>query len=148
MKLNKNVFLTTLTLAALTAGAWAQTETASNATPPNGYAASAPAPAPPPVTAADIQELKAALAAQQQQIQALQAQLQGKDQALQQLRSGGPSATEPVAVASDSTVAVATNLQETPTEKTSQNAGSSDERIHRWIAHAPAFAHDLMRLPL
>src|ERR1039457_2697197 len=129
MKLNKNVFLTTLTLTALIAGAWAQTETALNAAPPNGSAASAPAPAPPPVTPADIQELKAALAAQQQQIQALQAQLQGKDQALQQLRSGGPSATEPVAVASDSTVAVATNLQETPTEKTRQNAGSSDERI-------------------
>jgi len=129
MKLNKNVFLTTLTLAALTAGAWAQTETALNATPPTGYAASAPAPAPPPVTAADIQELKAALAAQQQQIQALQAQLQGKDQALQQVRSGGPSATQPVAVASDSTVAVAANLQETPPEKSNQNAGSSDERI-------------------
>ena len=43
MKLNKNVFLTALTLAATTAGVWAQTETASNAAPPKGYAASAPA---------------------------------------------------------------------------------------------------------
>jgi hypothetical protein len=35
MKLNRNLFLTGLTLAALTAGAWAQTETASNITPEN-----------------------------------------------------------------------------------------------------------------
>jgi len=138
MKLNKNAFLTTLTLAVLTAGAWAQTETASNAAPPSGYAASTPAP--PPVTAADIQELKAALAAQQQQIQALQAQLQSKDQALQQVRSAGPSAT-PLSTtasaaapnaggaASDSPATVATNLQDAPADKTQQNAGSSDERI-------------------
>jgi Skp family chaperone for outer membrane proteins len=138
MKLNKNAFLTTLTLAALTAGAWAQSETASNAAPHSGYAASTPAP--PPVTAADIQELKAALAAQQQQIQALQAQLQSKDQALQQVRSAGLSAT-PLSTtasaatpnaggaASDSPATVATNLQDAPADKTQQNAGSSDERI-------------------
>jgi Putative porin len=138
MKPNKNVFLTTLILAAFTAGAWGQTETASNAAPPSGYAASAPAP--PPVTAADIQELKAALAAQQQQIQALQAQLQSKDQALQQVQSAGPSATPLPATpsvatpntggaASDSAATVASNLQDAPADRTQQNAGSSDERI-------------------
>ncbi len=47
---------------------------------------------PPPVTAADIQELKAALAAQQQQIQALQAELQSKNQTSQpQVQSAGLS---------------------------------------------------------
>ncbi len=80
MKSNKNVFLTALILVALTAGAWAQTETASNAAPSHGPAAAA-TPAPTPVTAADIQELRAALAAQQQQIQALQAQLQSHPKA-------------------------------------------------------------------
>jgi hypothetical protein len=133
MKLNKNLFLTALTLAALTAGAWAQTETASNAAPPKGSAASAPA-QPSPVTAADIQELKDALAAQQQQIQALQAQLQSKDQALQQVRSGGPSVPQPIATqpvdvaASDSPATVATPPQEGQ-DRSTQNAGSSDERI-------------------
>jgi hypothetical protein len=133
MKLNKNLFLTALTLAALTAGAWAQTETASNAAPPKGSAASAPA-QPSPVTAADIQELKDALAAQQQQIQALQVQLQSKDQALQQVRSGGPSVPQPIATqpvdvaASDSPATVATPPQEGQ-DRSTQNAGSSDERI-------------------
>lgn len=133
MKLNKNVFLTALTLAALTVGVWAQTETASNAAPPKGYAASAPA-SPSPVTAADIQELKDALAAQQQQIQALQAQLQSKDKALEQARTSGPSAPQPVSTqpvdvaASDSPAPVATPRQEGQ-DRSSQNAGSSDERI-------------------
>jgi hypothetical protein len=133
MKLNQNLFLTALTLAALTAGAWAQTETASNAAPPKGSAASAPA-QPSLVTAADIQELKDALAAQQQQIQALQAQLQSKDQALQQVRSGGPSVPQPIATqpvevaASDSPATEATPPQEGQ-DRSTQNAGSSDERI-------------------
>jgi Skp family chaperone for outer membrane proteins len=127
MRLNHSM-LTALMLAAVTAGAWAQTETASNAAPPK--ASTAPAPAPPPVTAADIQELRDALAAQQQQIQALQAQLQSKDQALQQVRSAGPATPQPADVAaSDSAATVASNLQQTPTARTNQNAGSSDERI-------------------
>jgi hypothetical protein len=71
MKLIKNVFLTALTLAALSAGAWA--EDAATGTPTKPAAA---APAPPPVTAADVQALKDALAAQQQQIERLTQQLQ------------------------------------------------------------------------
>jgi Skp family chaperone for outer membrane proteins len=133
MKLNNNLIFTTLTLVALTASAWAQTEMTANVAPATGPAASAPAPT--PVTAADIQELKDALAAQQRQIQALQAQLQAKEQAQQKVQSADPPAV-PVAVtapaapqASDSTVTIASNLQETPTNKSQQNAGSSDERI-------------------
>ncbi len=78
MKLNQNLFLTALTLAALTAGAWAQTETASNTVPVKNPAAAVPAaaPAPPTVTGADVQALKDALAAQQLQIQQLTQQLQ------------------------------------------------------------------------
>jgi hypothetical protein len=58
MKRTKNIFLTALALAALSAGAWAQTS-----------ASDAPAQ---PITAADVQALKDALAAQQKRIQALE----------------------------------------------------------------------------
>jgi hypothetical protein len=128
MKLNPTLLLATLALAAFTSGAWAQTETASNTAPAVG--APAAAPVAPPVTAADIQELKAALAAQQQQIQALQAQLQHRDEALQPAPSAASSESRPAsAEAPPSAATVATNLQETPADKTNQNAGSSDERI-------------------
>lgn len=139
MKLNYTLLRTALALAALTAGAWAQTETASNITPPSGNAPAAPAQ--PTVTAADIQELKAALAAQQQQIEALQAQLRSKNEAAQPAQPSGPSATQAAVTqpavtqsaggtASNSPTTVATNLQETPPQgHTNQNAGSSDERI-------------------
>ena len=126
MKYSKSVFLTALILAVLTTGAWAQTEAASNA--PAKGAESTPATS--PVTAADIQELRDALAAQQRQIQVLQEQLQIKNQALQQpVQSAAPSAVRPVNSIPNSPVTVATNLQETPTSKNNQNAGSSDERI-------------------
>jgi hypothetical protein len=81
MKLTRSLFLSVLILAASTASVWAQTMTASN-TSPSTPAAAAPAatpaatPAQPPITAADIQALKDAIAAQQLQIQALQEQLQ------------------------------------------------------------------------
>ena len=59
----KNLFLTALTLVALSAGAWAQTSTPA-------------APASSTVTAADVQALKDALAAQQKQIDQLMQLLQ------------------------------------------------------------------------
>jgi hypothetical protein len=104
MKATNNLFLTALTLAALTAGAWAQTETASNTPPAKEYPPAAAAPAAPPVTAADIQELRDALAAQQLQIQALQQQLQRKDQALQQIQSAAepPAKPGPAQIAANS----------------------------------------------
>src|SRR5712672_3650117 len=102
MKSNKNLFLTTVILAALSAGAWAQAVSS---------------PDQPPVTANDIQELRQALAAQQRQIQALQLQLQSKDQApaptpapRETPSAATPAASEP----SDSSAAVATNLQAKP----------------------------------
>jgi Skp family chaperone for outer membrane proteins len=140
MKSNQHLFLTALILVALTAGAWAQTETASNGAPANGSPTAAPVPA--PATTADIQALKDALAAQQQEIQALQAQLRSKDQALEQGPSASVSATPPptqpaAAEASKSVATVATNLQDTTQDTTqdtsldqsNQHAGSSDERI-------------------
>ncbi|MGA2856545.1 MAG: hypothetical protein ABSE40_06720 [Candidatus Sulfotelmatobacter sp.] len=91
MKPMNRLSLTAFTLAALTAGVWAQTQTASNAVPA-APAAATPSPASPVVTVADIQALKDALAAQQQQIQALQEQLQRKNEALQPVQ---PSVGEP-----------------------------------------------------
>src|SRR5580700_8242198 len=72
MKSTKTLFLTVLALAVLTTGAWAEN-------PASGEPAAketAPAPAPPPITAADVQALKDAMAAQQQQIERLTLQLQ------------------------------------------------------------------------
>lgn len=72
MKSTKTLFLTALTLAALTTSVWAEN-------PASGAPAgkeTAPVPAPPPITAADVQALKDAMAAQQQQIERLTLQLQ------------------------------------------------------------------------
>jgi hypothetical protein len=77
MKPTTNLFLTALTLAALSAGAWAQTS----------------APAQPAVTAADVQALKEALAAQQQQILALQDELHRKEQVAQQAQTTAADAS-------------------------------------------------------
>src|SRR3982075_583157 len=82
MKSAKKLLLTALTLAATTAGVWAQTSSA--APPPKKKHKVAAKTATPAVTAADVQALKDALAAQQQQIQQLTQQLQQNAQAWQQ----------------------------------------------------------------
>jgi hypothetical protein len=87
MKATTNKLLTALALAALTAGAWAQTEVASNAAPAKDPAPAAATPAPAPVTAADVQALKDALAAQQLQIQKLTEQLQRQQEQQQAQQS-------------------------------------------------------------
>jgi hypothetical protein len=76
MNSTKNLFLTTLTLAALSAGAWAQ----SGASTPQSA----------PVTAADVQALKDALAAQQKQIERLTQQLE-RQESLQEAQTAGGS---------------------------------------------------------
>jgi hypothetical protein len=82
MKPAKRILLTVLTFAALTAGVWAQTQIASNAAKPAASGPATPTPAP-VITAADVQALKDALAAQQLQIQKLTEQLQ-RQQAVQE----------------------------------------------------------------
>src|ERR1039458_7629803 len=72
MKATKTLFLIALTLAVLTTSVWGED-------PASGAPATketSPAPAPPPITAADVQALKDAMAAQQQQIERLTLQLQ------------------------------------------------------------------------
>jgi hypothetical protein len=94
MKLTKKLYLTTLVLAAFTAGAGAQTPTTPKATTPKPKKTK-----PAPITAADVQALKdaiasqqAAIAQQQQQIQQLQDTLQHKDQSVQQAQSAAADA--------------------------------------------------------
>lgn len=132
MKSSTKVFFTVLTLAALSASSWAQATTP--VTDQDKDKAEATAVAQPQVTAADIQALKDALAAQQRQIQALQVQLQSKSKDEAQARKESPStglaAAPPAASkASDSSAAVATSAQSQSPDRISQNAGSSDERI-------------------
>jgi hypothetical protein len=89
MKASTKLFVTALTLAALAAGAWAED-------PASGPAAAKPAaaaPAPAPITAADVQALKDALASQQQQIERLTEQLQ-RQQAWQAQQSAAEAAVK------------------------------------------------------
>ncbi|MGD1022389.1 MAG: hypothetical protein ABR880_06380 [Candidatus Sulfotelmatobacter sp.] len=136
MHRTKSVFLTVLTLAAFSASAWAQTSSpvtlASNGE--HGVAATSPAPAPAPapsaVTAADVQALKDALAAQQLQIDRL-TQLLQRQQAQSAVEAEGKAGTAqssavPQQVAEvtagaaaqqdNSTTAPTLNLQDTPAQ--------------------------------
>ena len=108
MKPNKKVFLTALMLAALSAGAWAQTSAATKPAAKKKHKAVAAEPAQPAVTAADVQSLKDALAAQQQQIQALTDELHRKDQVAQQAQTAAADA----AVRADAAQAQATQDQQ------------------------------------
>ena len=81
MKSTKYLFLTVLTLAALSAAAWAQTSDSAAPAPKKKNKPLAAAPAPPAITAADVQSLKDTLAAQQQQIQQLSQRLQQAQEA-------------------------------------------------------------------
>jgi len=72
MKSTKTLILTALTLAVLTTSVWAENPASSAPAAKE----TVPAPAPPPITAADVQALKDAMAAQQQQIERLTLQLQ------------------------------------------------------------------------
>lgn len=83
MKAGK-LIATVLTLVAVTAGTWAQTGASSTAPKKKRKAVAATAPAQPAASAADVQALKEAVAAQQQQIQQLTQQLQQNQQAWQQ----------------------------------------------------------------
>jgi len=91
---------TALAIAALSASLAAQTQIASNSKPANPAStpASATAPAQPAITAADVQSLRDALAAQQAEIQALRDQIQRQNDALHLQSaetSSGPHAPAP-----------------------------------------------------
>lgn len=83
MKPSKKFFLVLTVLVALSAGSWAENPESKPAANNSSAAAAAPAP---PITAADVQALRDALAAQQKQIEQLTQQLQAQ-QAWQQQHS-------------------------------------------------------------
>src|SRR6202161_1354921 len=104
MKPSKKLIATAFALAALIAGAWAEN-------PPSGAPAGkdgAAAPAPPTVTAADVQALKDALAAQQLQINRL-TELLERQQAQQAAAEAASMSNTRPAPEQPSTAAVATN---------------------------------------
>lgn len=92
MKHTCKLFIAALALATLPAILRAQTQTAANIAPSSPAAASS-TPAQPPITAADVQALKDALAAQQLQIQHLTEQLEHQQAALAAVKSTTPSAS-------------------------------------------------------
>ncbi|HYW38924.1 MAG TPA: hypothetical protein VE957_12490 [Terriglobales bacterium] len=99
MKSTKHLCLTVLTLAALSAGAWAQTSDSIAPAPKKKHKPVAAAPAQPAVTATDVQALKDALAAQQQQIHQLSQQLQQTQQNWQQAQAAAADAANKAAAA-------------------------------------------------
>jgi hypothetical protein len=92
-------FFTLLALLAFSAGAWAQTSGSTGPVPKKKHKPVAAAPAPPAVTAADVQALKDALAAQQQQIQQLSQQLQQSQQNWQAAQAAAADAANRAAAA-------------------------------------------------
>jgi hypothetical protein len=95
MKAMKTLSLISLALAAITAGAWAQTQVASSAPPDPRSATPAAVPAQPVITAADVQALKDALAAQQLEIEALKQQLQQRNSAATAIQPSAPAQPSP-----------------------------------------------------
>jgi hypothetical protein len=89
MKTTRNLLASSLVLAALAAGAWAQDSAPATKKKHKGAAE----PEQPAVTAADVKELKDALKAQQQQIQELREELHRKDQAVQQAQTAASDAS-------------------------------------------------------
>jgi hypothetical protein len=125
-------FLTALTLATLTAGAWAQTQTASNAAPatPSAEASSTPAPTPDQQLRSEVEELKLLVREQQQRIDALEAGRKASPEPPAMVASVTPITSAPTAYP-------ASNAKPQADESQPQNApraqnvqaGSSDERI-------------------
>jgi len=97
MKATKKLFFTALAIAALTACAWAQDSSSSAPARTEKHKSAAAAPAQPAVTAADVQALKDALAAQQQQIQQLTQQLQQNQQNWQKAQAAAADAANKAA---------------------------------------------------
>lgn len=140
MKVMRMLSVTSLALAALTAGVWAQTQVASNASPGPHSATPAATPAPPAITAADIQALRDALAAQQLEIEALKQQLQQRDNGAAPIQ---PSTPAPVAAAATAPVQLAP-MQSSKSDslaKSDLSETSSSSRAQQVAELSPAVPH-------
>jgi hypothetical protein len=150
MKATKKLFFTAAAIGALTASVWAENPASpapagKDGAPAAAAASPAPAsPAPPTVTAADVQSLKDALAAQQLQIERLQQQLE-RQQATQQLQQSAAAAssdakpappqqvaevTAGLAVQQESAPSGGLSMQETPPETNPNPMHSPVVSIH------------------
>src|SRR5208282_1138906 len=103
MKSIKQLLLTVLTLAMLLAGVWAQTTDSATPAPKKTHK---PAAAQPAITAADVQALKDALAAQKDALAAQQQQIQQLTQQLQQAQQNWQQAQTTAAAAASKATAV------------------------------------------
>jgi len=132
MNVTTQRFFTTLTLAVLTAGAWAQTQTASNAAPAT---ASAEAPTTPVLTPeqqlrSDLQQLKQLVREQQQRIDALETGSKAEQQPATVVASVAPVASTPGAGrTSTPTLQEDVSQPQNASQAQTVQAGSSDERI-------------------
>jgi hypothetical protein len=127
-------FLTALTLATLTAGACAQTQTTSNATPatPSTEASTAPAPTPDQQLRSEVEELKQLVREQQHRIDALEAGRKAGPEPPAVVASVTPITSALTAYPAANAKPEADESQPQPQNATrAQNvqAGSSDERI-------------------
>jgi hypothetical protein len=124
-------FLTAI-FAALTAGAWAQTQTASNVapTPPPAEASSTPAPTPDQQLRSEVEQLKELVREQQRHIDALEAGRVADREPPAVVASVAPVNSASIAIPLSSPVPQ-TDVAQPLTTPRAQNvqAGSSDERI-------------------
>ena len=123
MKSINQFFLTTLALGAVSAGAFAQDATAPKPAPKKKHATATAVPAQPAATAADVQSLKDAIAAQQQQIQQLTQQLQQNQQNWQQAQQQAQQAQSAAQDATQKAASVqaATDQQQSTVAKLSSD---------------------------
>ncbi len=124
MKSPKQLFITVLSLAALSAGAWAQTSDPAVAqTPKTTHKHTAQTPTQPAASAADVQALKDAVATQQKQIEQLTEQLKQAQQTWQQTRQNSEQAQAAAADAASKASAAQTQASQ---QQQAVNALKSD----------------------
>jgi hypothetical protein len=130
MKPTNRLSLTFLTLAALTAGLWAQTETASNVAPASG-AASPAAPSPDSELRSELEQLKQLVREQQKRIEVLEAGRATSEPAAAVSLADAPSDDRTTAMNTEPTVSNSAPSPASPQAAPPQNvqAGSTDERI-------------------
>jgi len=133
MKATTQRFFTALTLAGLSAGAWAQTQTAANVAPaaPLTEAAGTPAPTPEEQLRSELQELKQLLRAQQQRIDALESAGKATEPQAPAVLASATPVTTSMSKSQDSTATPQSSPSQPPNVSQAQTvqAGSSDERI-------------------
>jgi hypothetical protein len=129
MKANNKRILTALTFGALTAGAWAQTQTASNVVPPTAAVDAPTTPSPDQQLRSEVEQLKQLIHDQQQRIDALETGRK-TDPAPAVVASAAPVTTA-AAKTLDSSATPQQGASQDPNASRAQTvqSGSSDERI-------------------